>query len=75
MPLVCVSDLLDFRLPEEAEDGEEPIDHLETLREIQQMTRKEELLGGDLIALSAATDSSIPTTMQPTNADVFAEVC
>lgn len=38
------------------------------------MTRKEELLGGDLIALSAAIDSSIPTTMQSSNADAFAEV-
>uniref|UniRef100_A0A914R431 Uncharacterized protein n=1 Tax=Parascaris equorum TaxID=6256 RepID=A0A914R431_PAREQ len=37
------------------------------------MTRKEELLGGDLIALSAAIDSSIPTTMQSSNADAFAE--
>uniref|UniRef100_F1KS60 Latrophilin-1 n=1 Tax=Ascaris suum TaxID=6253 RepID=F1KS60_ASCSU len=69
----CVSSW-SSRLREEAEDGEEPIDHLETLREIQQMTRKEELLGGDLIALSAAIDSSIPTTMQSSNADAFAEL-
>uniref|UniRef100_A0A914ZR53 Uncharacterized protein n=1 Tax=Parascaris univalens TaxID=6257 RepID=A0A914ZR53_PARUN len=69
----CVSSW-SSRLREEAEDGEEPVDHLETLREIQQMTRKEELLGGDLIALSAAIDSSIPTTMQSSNADAFAEL-
>ncbi|VDM47157.1 unnamed protein product [Toxocara canis] len=69
----CVSSW-SSRLREEAEEAEEPIDRLETLREIQQMTRKEELLGGDLIALSAAIDSSIPSKMQSNNADVFAEL-
>ncbi|MFH4973304.1 hypothetical protein AB6A40_000013 [Gnathostoma spinigerum] len=62
------------RLREDAQQLEDPVERLETLREIQQMTRKEPLLGGDLIALSFAISASVSTEMDSYNVDSFTEL-
>ncbi|VDK42153.1 unnamed protein product [Anisakis simplex] len=70
----CVSSW-SLRISEDAELAEDIVDRIETLREIQQMTRKEELLGGDLIVLSKAINQSIPLNFDDSaNADLSMEL-
>lgn len=58
----------------DAEEAEDSLDQLEYLREIQQRTRREPLLGGDLIALSRAITLLIPSKIYGNDADDFIEV-
>lgn len=58
----------------DAEEADGPLDRLEFLQEIQQRTRREPLIGGDLIALSRAIKLLIPTTIYDNDADKFVEV-
>ncbi|MCP9261441.1 Latrophilin-2 [Dirofilaria immitis] len=58
----------------DAEEADGSLDRLEFLREIQQRTRREPLIGGDLIALSRAIKLLIPTTVYNNDADKFIEL-
>lgn len=58
----------------DAEEVESPLDRLEFLQEIQQRTRRESLIGGDLITLSHAIKLLIPATVYDNDADKFVEV-
>ncbi|CAG9536505.1 unnamed protein product [Cercopithifilaria johnstoni] len=58
----------------DAEEADNPLDRLEFLNEIQQRTRRESLIGGDLIALSRAIKLLIPITIDDNDADKFVEL-
>uniref|UniRef100_A0A915PG81 Uncharacterized protein n=1 Tax=Setaria digitata TaxID=48799 RepID=A0A915PG81_9BILA len=58
----------------DAEEADDPLDQLEFLREIQQRTRREPLIGGDLSTLSRAIKLLIPTTIYNNDADKFVEL-
>lgn len=58
----------------DAEEADSSLDQLEFLYEIQQRTRRESLIGGDLIALSRAIKLLIPITVYDNDADRFVEV-
>ncbi|VDO26570.1 unnamed protein product [Onchocerca flexuosa] len=58
----------------DAEEVDGPLDRLEFLNEIQQRTRRESLIGGDLIALSRAIKLLIPTTVYDNDVDKFVEL-
>ncbi|VDO50112.1 unnamed protein product [Brugia timori] len=58
----------------DAEEADGSLDRLEFLNEIQQRTRRESLIGGDLIALSRAVKLLIPITIYENDADKFVEL-
>ncbi|VDK88116.1 unnamed protein product, partial [Onchocerca ochengi] len=58
----------------DAEEADGPLDRLEFLHEIQQRTRRESLIGGDLIALSRAIKLLIPTVIYDNDVDKFIEL-
>uniref|UniRef100_A0A0R3S2V2 Adhesion G protein-coupled receptor L3 n=1 Tax=Elaeophora elaphi TaxID=1147741 RepID=A0A0R3S2V2_9BILA len=58
----------------DAEEVDSLLDRLEFLHEIQQRTRRESLIGGDLIALSRAVKLLIPTAIYDSDADKFVEL-
>ncbi|VDK85632.1 unnamed protein product [Litomosoides sigmodontis] len=58
----------------DAEEADSSLDQLEFLYEIQQRTRRESLIGGDLITLSRALRLLIPTTIYDSDADRFVEL-
>ncbi|KAL3993999.1 7 transmembrane receptor (Secretin family) protein [Acanthocheilonema viteae] len=58
----------------DAEEVDNPVYRLEFLHEIQQRTRRESLIGGDLIALSRALKLLIPITIYESDADKFVEL-
>ncbi|EJD73850.1 depsiphilin, partial [Loa loa] len=58
----------------DAEEADGSLDRLEFLHEIQQRTRRESLIGGDLITLSSALKLLIPTTIYDNDADRYIEL-
>ncbi|VDN02908.1 unnamed protein product [Thelazia callipaeda] len=58
----------------DAEEVEDSADRLEFLREIQLRTRRESLLGGDLITLSRALNLLIPSMVYDSDADHYVEL-